>query len=149
MRPPRFRVRTLMLIVLIMAILAFAIRSPKGPVTKIAVNPGLVGVSLALREEIVRQLSCQTQVPAGRLEYFRWTGQHGMAVRGWRGSIRSITPIGNRWRVQVHVSPHLGSLKGGIPFTPDYYLETYEYSPLDLTFVSGQAGKGPHLLVVD
>lgn len=87
---------------------------------------------------------------AGRLQHFRWLAQHHCRINGWYGTLREVAPKGDRSLVEVWFSPHLWSTKGGVPFTTDAYIETYELKDGAFRFLRGEAPKdGLRMFTID
>jgi hypothetical protein len=65
-------------------------------------------------------------VPPERLRHFAWCDEQGLKVVGWYGRITSDEEFPGGAIVSIQLSPHLRSPRGNVPFTKDYFVETYE-----------------------
>ena len=105
--------------------------------TQILPHQDAEGRILKFQQDITSLFARQGAPPPQRLEHFQWLDRPGIGLRGWRGQIRQVIRSDHGWLVTINVSPRIVSDKAAEAHTPDYYLETYEYSFTGLKFIGG------------
>lgn len=102
--------------------------------TKITPHPEAVGGELALQKQAAALLARLDPLPAARVGHFAWCERYPLAYRGWTGSIERMTPSPAGWLIQVRIRPKFVSQNVRMS---DCFVETYEFSQGDLTYVEG------------
>lgn len=124
----------------------------------VAVIPTATDDALNLQEEIARQFSKAGLCPKQRLDYYKWIDDlrtsnkqnNSYIFIGWRGSIASVEPEREGFRIKINVIPQFNSGGTLIGNQSKLYSEEYMYRNGKLVFdkaiVPSKESKKPILI---
>jgi hypothetical protein len=105
-------------------------------------QPGAIGASPSLQQEIIAEFARQDPQPAARRAHFQWLDRPGLRVVGWEGAIEQIAAFHGGSLLQVRIRPFLDWDQANIAFTADTFDEFYEYRAPRLRFIKGVEAPG-------